>query len=172
MKTWKNYNIKLPSSRTEKQEFRKGRKPILICKICDIVYYKKSWHHKLEEYQKLEKVKKVDFAICPACQMIKNKQLEGRLIVRNMPAKFAKEIINLIQAYSQRAFEQDPLDRLIEIKNEDGQILATFTENQMTVRLAKKIKEVFNKVKMEIQYSSPPSDVVEVEVEFPLAPVV
>lgn len=166
MKNWKDYNIKLPQSRTQKQEFGKAQKPILSCKICDIVYYKKSWHHNLEHYQKLKEDQGVDFAICPACQMIKNKQFEGKLIIKNIPVKFVKEITNLIQSFSQRAFERDPLDRLIKIQQTSNQLIATFTENQLAVKLAKKIKAAFNKVKTEIKYSPSPSDITEAVVSF------
>ena len=163
MRSWKDYNIKLPQGRAHEQEFGKAKKPILICQVCNIVYYKKSWHHNLNQKLKIKNKKPV---LCPACQMIKNKQFEGRLTIKNTPPKFTKEIINLIQAYSQRAFERDPLDRLIKIKKENNQIVATFSENQLAVKTAKKIRDVFEKVKLEIKYVSPPSDVAEVEVNF------
>ncbi len=173
MKAWRNYNIKLPQSRTQKQEFGKAQKPILICKICDIVYYKKSWHHPepgqstIQGRQRLTlKTYALKPVLCPACQMIKNKQFEGKLIVKNIPVKFVKEITNLIQSFSQRAFERDPLDRLIKIQQTTNRLIATFTENQLAVKLAKKIKAAFNKVKMEIKYSSSPSDIAEVVVDF------
>ena len=78
------------------------------------------------------------------------------------------DLNKLIKNFCQRAFERDPLHRLIDIKNDSGNLTATTTENQLAVKLAKKIKEVFgkNKVQVKISYSPSPSDAVYVKINF------
>ena len=45
----------LPEERDFKQEFLKGDKPFLMCSDWGSVYFDKYWHHKIEEFNRLEK---------------------------------------------------------------------------------------------------------------------
>ncbi len=58
------------------------------------------------------------------------------------------------------------MDRLINLKKTEGGFIATTTENQLAVKLAKKIKDVFKKVDYKISYSSSPSDVAYITLNF------
>ncbi len=162
----KQEKIELYAPRTEEREIPKGKLGLIFCKECEAVYYKKSWHHNLRNYKKLKENLPVNFSLCPACQMIKNKQFEGEIIVKNVPEKIKKDLINLIKAFSQKAYERDPMDRLIAIKETKEGTRITTTENQLAVKLAKKIKDVFKKVNMKISYSPQPSDVVYIKLTF------
>ncbi|MEK7555588.1 MAG: NMD3-related protein [Patescibacteria group bacterium] len=152
--------------RTEKHEMPKGKLGLVLCKECNAAYYKKSWHHNLRHFKELREDLRVSFVVCPACNMIKNKQFEGQIEIINIPLKISEELINLIKSFCRRAYERDPMDRLIGIKNTKGGLEATTTENQLAVKLAKKIKQTFKKVDMKISYSPTPSDVVYVKLEF------
>ncbi len=85
--------------------------------------------------------------------MIKNKQFEGEIIVKNPPAKNSRELINLIKSFSRRAYERDVLDRLIEIKNTAEGLKITTTENHLAVKLGKKIQQDFKPSTKKIYYS-------------------
>lgn len=161
--------------RTEKHEIPKGKLGLVFCRECNCVYYKKSWHHNLRYLKKLRENLPVKFAVCPACRMIKNKQFEGQIEINNVPQKISKELIHLIQSFCRRAYERDPLDRLISVNQPQNQrksasMIVRTTENQLAVKLAKKIREVFKsasrRVEMKISYSSAPSDVVYVKLKF------
>ena len=164
MVKWR-YNIEFPPQKIEKKEFPFGEKGVIVCPVCQSVYYKKSWHH--NKNLKL-KTKNLKPRLCPACQMIKNKEFEGQLVISNFPPNTKTDLIRLIKNFSQRAFERDPMDRVINIKTEPGDLLVTTTENQLAVKLAKKIKEVFNKYKVQVKisYSPEPSDVVYIKINF------
>jgi len=166
MKRNEKLNIELFEPRTEKREIPKGKLGLVFCSECNAVYFKKSWHHNLRNYKNLREDLPIKFAVCPACQMIKNKQFEGEIIIENAPSKIQNELINLIKSFCRRAYEKNPMHRLIEIKNSPRGIRITTTENQLAVKLAKKIKEVFKKAEMKISYSSAPSDVVYIKLEF------
>ncbi|MEE8131470.1 MAG: NMD3-related protein [Candidatus Paceibacterota bacterium] len=166
MKKWEKYDIELPLEKTGKREIPKGKLGLVFCKECNSVYYKKSWHHNLRYLKKLRENLPIKFAICPACKMLKNRQFEGQIEIANIPQKISKELVNLIKSFCRRAYQRDPMDRLISIKNTKEGIIITTTENQLAVRLAKKIKQTFKKVKMKISYSSAPSDVVYVKLVF------
>lgn len=156
----------------EEAEFGAGKTNILICKICGATYFYKSWHHRLEDYSR-EESKALKFTLCPACQMIKDKKFEGEIILENVPDNFKKDIKKLAENFGKRAFEADPMDRVISITEEkikrvpakekrgaasrkdfEGKsyIRILTTENQLAKRLAKKINDIFGR-KLEISIS-------------------
>ena len=98
--------------------------------------------------------------------MIKNRQFEGEIIIKNIPSKIFSEIEHLTTIFSRRAYERDPMDRLIAIKKNKNEMVITVTENQLAVKIAKKIKDTFKKVDIKISYSPSPSDVAYVKLEF------
>lgn len=168
----KPHNIKLPKSQHEVEEFA-DKKGLLLCQGCGAAYYKKHWHRSLEKLNLAEtesvakKDKSVKFTLCPACTMIANKQYEGRLIIKNIPDKLAEELESLIRGFCERAYDRDPLDRLIDIKKlSNGDWEVTTTENELANKLGKKIKDNFNKTTTRTIFNAEPGDVTEVTVEF------
>ena len=175
----KSYDIKLPKSHHEAEEFT-AKKGLVLCESCGAVYYKKHWHHNLErlnspEVKSVSDVGKKDtsvkFLLCPACAMIKNKQYEGRIIIQNVPKQIQKELEELILGYGKRAYDRDPMHRLIEVNkntSDGGKNVwqVTTTENQLANKLAKKIKSAFHKTKSKVRFNAEPGDVAEIALEF------
>src|SRR3989344_6528206 len=158
--------IEFYAARTEEHEFVRGKTGLVFCKNCNAVYYKKSWHHNLRHYKNLAENLAIKFLLCPACKMIKNKQFEGEIVILNIPDKFLKELVHLIEAFGRRAYARDSQHRLIEIKKDKRNLIVTSTENQLAKQLAKKIKDAFKKVEEKISYSPAPSDVVYIKLMF------
>ncbi len=162
-----NYRkVKLPKSGHEVQEFGGGKKGILVCEECDAAYFKKFWHHSLLNLKSAKEDMPVNFTLCPACQMIKNRQYEGKVTILNVPEKSLEELVNLIKGFCDRAYKRDALDRLIEIKKVKGSLVVTVTENELANKLGRKIKDAFNKVKVKTSFGAEPSEVGLVTVEF------
>ena len=167
MKRWDQYKIELPKSRHEAEEFGKAKKGIVICGECRAVYHKKAWHHSLEKLKmKDDRDYPLSFQMCPACKMIRDHQFEGEIKVIGYPAEIKKELTNLIRNFCKRAYERDPMDRLIEIKEDGNNLTVTTTENQLAQKLAKKIREIFKRFKIKISYSAEPGDTVYIEMKF------
>jgi NMD protein affecting ribosome stability and mRNA decay len=143
---------RIPKSRKECQEFGPGQIDVLMCQKCGAVYYYKSWHHRLEDYQKLSEDKRIKFVLCPACQMIKDKKYEGQVILRNAPENKKKEILRLVEHIGERAYQRDPMDRIIEIRDRDREVEVLTTENQLAISIGKQIKRAF-KGNLDIQWS-------------------
>lgn len=167
----KNTAGKIPARRSEKQEFRKGEKGVVFCGECGATYFMKSWRHSLEKYRSLPKDAPVKFGLCPACEMVKNHQFEGKIVVKNVPEKEAKDLMGLIENFGERAYERDVLDRVIDVKRtksgKGSEIVVTTTENQLANKLADKIRSTFKKAQAKRSFSSSPGDVEYVEIEFP-----
>ncbi len=172
--TMKNYNnIKASLSRKAMEEFP-AQKGVVLCKTCGAAYHKKSWRHGIEEFNKAEtesissgkKDVPVKFELCPACQMIKNHQYEGRITIKNLPEASEHSLSELVEGFGKRAYEQDAMHRLIEIKNDGDKWVITTTENEMANKLAHKIKTSFSHVKSRTHFAGDPSDVAEITIEF------
>ncbi|MCK4781806.1 hypothetical protein KAS79_02685 [Candidatus Parcubacteria bacterium] len=177
------FKPRYPKSKKEEQEFGSGKINVMVCKKCEAVYWHKSWHHNLNQKSK----ENIKFVICPACQMIKDKKYEGEIILENVPEIYKKSIRILVENFGKRASGKDPMDRVISIKEKkvsrpsaerkrgassrkefknlkDIRILTT--ENQLAVRLAKKINETYGK-KLDVLISySHQEDVVRIRIVF------
>ena len=167
----KPYKVHMPKSAHAEAEFGPGKPGLLICESCGAVYFKKHWHKNLErlnnsEAQSLKNDKKVKFVTCPADTMIKNGQYEGRVTIKNIPEKYKEQLEDLIRGFCDRAYDRDPLDRLIAMKSAGDDWEVTLTENQIANKLARKIKETFSRVISETRFVGGESDVAEVRVEF------
>lgn len=181
---------RIPKSKKEESEFASGKKDILVCKKCHAVYWYKSWHHRLEDYPRLKQSKRVKFVLCPACQMILDRKYEGEIVLKNVPAVFREDIKTLAKNYGKRAEEIDPMDRIISLQEIRAQketarreekrkvpaskrgfdnlkdIRILTTENQLALRLAKKISQVFRgRLSSSISHSHQ-EDTVRIEISF------
>ncbi|OGZ45704.1 MAG: hypothetical protein A3C84_04565 [Candidatus Ryanbacteria bacterium RIFCSPHIGHO2_02_FULL_48_12] len=156
-----SHGVKISQPRKEEAEYGKTKKGMQACKKCHAYFYKKSWHHDLPGVKKGEKkpVPVFTFTLCPACQMIQNRQYEGKVIVDAAPAHLLTEIINLINAYGARAYHADTQHRIIKVQNAKSGITVTTTENQLAIKLAKKIKATFHASKLMVIHLKDPSDV-------------
>lgn len=161
--------VKLPKSRTEEQEFGKAKKGLRVCRTCGAFYFQKSWHHNADAFISRREGKDISmvFVLCPACDMAKKGLYEGRVIIEHVPAQFMRDLPNFITAYCRRAFLRDSQHRLIAIEKSKSEIVITLTENQLAVKLAKKIKDTCNTPHLKIMHNKEPSDVSLVRVIFP-----
>jgi hypothetical protein len=98
--------------------------------------------------------------------MAKYKQYEGKLIIEHIPPKKSVGLFQLIHSYSNRAYQRDPEDRLIDIKRHADSAEFFFTENQLATRLAKKIKSVFKVVHVTIKYAKHSQDAALIVLRF------
>lgn len=161
--------VRFPERRG-KQEFGAGKKEYIICKTCQAAYYDKSWHPSLADYKHLKEKnidkKKINFTLCPACEMIKNKQFEGLITIYNVPSLIKPELINLVNNMGETARSIDPMDRVSKIKESKNLIEVWTTENQLAKKIANKIKSTFPKQlgKEKISFSKDESDVVRVTI--------
>lgn len=149
----------------ELEEFGSGKKGLILCPECKAAYYQKSWHHNILNLDAKENML-VNFKLCPADQMIKNGQYEGKLVVKNLPSDVEQDVFNLIRNIGKMAREKDPMHRLISAVRQGADLVALTTENELAVSMAKKINHAYKKTKVKISFSREPSDVALAVVDF------
>ena len=145
-------------SRYEEQEFGRGKKDVAICKICEAVYFHKSWHHKLEDYKQLSEEKTVNFLLCPACKMLEDGKYEGQVILENVPEEYKDDVVRNIENTGERAWKRDPMDRVISVKCQlsnvnfyDIEVLTT--ENQLARNIARQVEGAYKGAKASFIWS-------------------
>lgn len=160
------YRKKIEHSKKEEQEYGAGKKDFVVCSDCNAVYYQKSWKHGFSDYKHLNENKQVGFEICPACQMIKDGKYEGSIVLENVSAEHKEEILRNIKNTGGRAYKRDPMDRVISIKENGGNIEVLTTENQLARIIARQVGRAYKNTKVDIEWSKEES-VARIKVRFP-----
>ncbi|OGN13376.1 MAG: hypothetical protein A3J47_01005 [Candidatus Yanofskybacteria bacterium RIFCSPHIGHO2_02_FULL_43_22] len=155
-------------SRKEESEFGLGKKDYVLCSECGIVYFDKAWHHRPEE-EKAVHLKtdwKIKFELCPACKMKKDKIFEGEVTIKlgSKGGKVKTDILNTIKNSDEQARDRDPMDRILWMKDKDDEVRVFTSENQLAVRIGKKLESSFPGSKLEIKHSG--EDIIRVYWEY------
>jgi len=141
----KNISASFPKSKKEESEFGKSKKGLIICPKCNAMSWKGSWWHESKVNSEIKKNKHNGYSLCPACKMIENNEYEGEIIIENIDPKIRNSLINSIKNGGELGFKKDPEDRVISIEKDDhnGKINVLTTENQLALKIARKIKKSF-----------------------------
>ncbi|MDO8560961.1 MAG: hypothetical protein Q7R91_01990 [bacterium] len=160
------YMMGKKQSRHAGEEFGPGSVEFVVCSEGGEAYFHKSWHHALSDFKHLGEKKKLSFKLCPFHQMVKNKQYEGELIVENVPVKDHSELVRLIEKSGEHGYRADPMDRIIKIESKGNAIRVELSENQLTQKIANKIRDRFKKTTRKVSRGKDNSDLVRIKVTF------
>lgn len=140
---------------------------VAICTACHAFYYAKSWHHNADLISPREARRlKIAFTLCPADKMIADGLYEGEVVIKNAPPHLHLELLNLIKGFGARAYARDNQHRIIGIRRSKNTFIVTTTENQLAQKLARKIKDAFNKVARTVAHSEEPYETERARVTF------
>jgi NMD protein affecting ribosome stability and mRNA decay len=115
-----------------------------LCKGCGIVYHNKRWQGDGSEIVKSCEV------LCPACQRMADHN-PGGVITLSGPylASHKEEILNRIKQEEAKSREKNPIGRIMEITDQEGQITVTTTEDKLAQKLG---REIYKSQKGELHY--------------------
>lgn len=164
-------SVKLPQRKGESkhEQYGTAHKGIVLCSSCYNIFAGKKWHapESALVQHAMVRGKNIDFHLCPACTMARDHTFEGELIIKNIPQKYDAEIVHLVAASGARATAMDPQDRILSIQKRANGYRVRTSENQLAVKIAKKIKSSFKKkIVMHISYADEPSEVSRILVTF------
>ncbi|UCH80301.1 MAG: hypothetical protein JSW20_11220 [Nitrospiraceae bacterium] len=115
-----------------------------VCTKCHIVYFKKRWYVDEDLYQKKIILKKIERVICPACRKIKDNFPGGIVRLRGaFLGEHKAEIINLIRNEEERARGFNPLERIIKIREMNGEMQITTTNEKLAQRIARSVQKAY-----------------------------
>ncbi|MFA6608324.1 MAG: hypothetical protein WCT07_00190 [Candidatus Paceibacterota bacterium] len=143
-------------------------KGVTECPKCHNVRFEKRWLHSIADLRKEGEEEPIVARTekCPACKIIDGGNYEGELFVEGFREEQKEELLNLIHNYCARATEIDPQDRVIKIEDTEKGLRITTVENELTDRLAKKIKDAFNHVNIHFSHGGEGAEADRVRVTF------
>jgi hypothetical protein len=117
-----------------------------VCKKCGVVF-----HDGIFEW--IEPVPKhAESIICPACRRIEDRYEGGYVVLEGDFLKDHKdEVLNLIRNTEEEEMGYRPLERIIDIKEEDGKIVITTTYEHLARRIGEAVHRAY-KGDLIIQY--------------------
>ena len=122
---------------------KRGLPEVALCKVCGLVYRNKRWQAEAAPEISTQ-------VLCPACQRTEDHN-PGGVVTLSGPylAAHKAEILNTIRHLEAKSREKNPIARIMEIKEEDGHITVTTTEDKLAQKLG---REVFKSQKGELHY--------------------
>ncbi len=142
-------------SKKEAQEFGKAHAGITVCPECKSAYYEKSWHTSIDTTPEHLKTGEILSHLCPADQWKQERRYEGQVVIAlpidNPTAR--ETVLNTIAHSDHQARQKDTLDRVLWTE-EKGNIISVYTsENQLAVRIGKKLAGAFRGSTLDINHS-------------------
>lgn len=131
----------------------KGYPEPTICPVCGLVYYNKHW---VKDNHLLSVVKSIGYKHkCPSCRKIEDHFAMGIIFIsqeNDFVEKHKSEIINLIRNEARREFLRNPLDRIMSLKDNDGEITVETTSENLAMAIGKALERAY-KGKLEFSFS-------------------
>lgn len=114
------------------------------CKGCGIVYHNKRW-----QVERMAGGATCE-VLCPACQRVEDHN-PGGVVTLSGPylAVHKEEILNAIRQQEAKSRGKNPIGRIMEIKDDHGQITVTTTEDKLAQKLG---REIYKSQKGELHY--------------------
>ena len=97
--------------------------------------------------------------------MKKDKIFEGEIIIKLKAEslKLRADVLSTVKNSDKQAQERDPMDRILWMEEREDGIHIFISENQLAVKIGKKLKSSFPGSKLEIKHSG--EDIIRVSVE-------
>ncbi len=146
MKGYKRYN---PASFKKKVDVetdpylpRGGPGEPIVCRGCHAVCTRKRWRIDEVAYAKLLRARTARQVLCPACQKIRDGYPSGQVTLTGpFLAEHWDEILRLIANEEKRAREKNPLERIMSLSEENGQLVLTTTDEKLAQRIGRELRK-------------------------------
>lgn len=117
----------------------------VICRECHAVYHNEHWSLDSRIYQEALRLPDLHYVVCPACQKLHDKQPGGIVtLTGDFVPEHREEILNLIRNEDVRARNVNPLERVMEIREDGGQIEVTTTNEKLAQRLGRAMRRAYS----------------------------
>ncbi len=130
---------------TEKDPYLLKDEPedMTMCTDCNIIYHNKRW--RLPEEDELKRKDRFKKGLCPACQKIRDRFVGGYVTLKGDFLKEHKEeILNLLKNKEEIARHNNPLERIIEIKDLGDTVEITTTTEKFAQRIGRILHKAFH----------------------------
>jgi hypothetical protein len=117
----------------------------VICRECHAVHANERWSLDEKIYKEALRLPEVRYVTCPACQKLNDKQPGGIVtLTSDFIPEHREEILNLIRNEDVRARNVNPLERVMEIREDGREIVVTTTNEKLAQRLGRAVHRAYN----------------------------
>jgi len=122
---------------------RKGAPEVGICPDCGAINRKKRWYVDHAEYARLKRSGALPRR-CPACRKIADAFPSGVLTLRGrFLREHRREILTVARNEERRARGINPLERIMGIRESDGELEILTTDEKLAQRIGREIRKAF-----------------------------
>jgi NMD protein affecting ribosome stability and mRNA decay len=116
-----------------------------VCQECHAIFEKKRWRFDESAYEALIVKVKVKLITCPACLKIRDRYPEGELTLRwpGIP-DHRRDVIGLLRKEEVRAQKVNPLERIMRIEGEGGEVRVLTTNVKLAQRLGRELERAYH----------------------------
>jgi NMD protein affecting ribosome stability and mRNA decay len=118
----------------------------LVCGDCGLVQHQGRWYRGAPPLAELES------GLCPACQRIRERYPAGTIRLHPGFRAHRVEIEHLVRNLEEAEKAEHPLERLMEVKESDGELVITTTGIHLARQIAHKIARRFHQ-KARLRYA-------------------
>ena len=111
---------------------QEGLKEPALCTTCKTAYHRNRWSRDSEIYRELELSPKINWITCPACQKADAGYPEGIVTLRGSYLwEHEEEIRNILKKEENKAYDKNPLERIISMRRKDDELVIETTEEKL-----------------------------------------
>jgi NMD protein affecting ribosome stability and mRNA decay len=124
---------------------RRPKGGLAVCPGCHAIFEKKRWHLDEPRYQELTRKRAAEVRTCPACRKIKDRYTEGIMTLKWAGLRaHGEEVRNLLRQEEARARRVNPLERIMDIKQNRSEWQVTTTNVTLAQRLGNELERAFH----------------------------
>lgn len=118
---------------------------VAACTECRALYQRRHWFFDADAYMRETMQPTTRMVLCPACQKIRDRYAEGQVTLHASPFLTAHkdEVLRLVRNEEERAKGINPLERIVELKESDNEIIVTTTNEKLAQRIGRTLKHSF-----------------------------
>jgi len=118
---------------------------VAACTECHALYQRRHWFFDADAFLRETMQPTTRMVLCPACQKIRDRYAEGQVTLQASPflAAHKDEILHLIRNEEERAKENNPLGRIVEISEFNNGIVVTTTNEKLAQRIGRTLKSTY-----------------------------
>lgn len=115
---------------------------MLACHGCHTLSTGRRWYQDEALYTKLLKAGTVKEVFCPACEKIRDGYPSGQVTLKGpFLAEHRDEILRIITNEEKRARGLNPLHRIMSLREENGQLEITTTDEKLAQRIGRELRK-------------------------------
>ena len=124
------------------------------CPTCGAVYQNKHWTLDAAQAALLRDAGAGNEVMCPACRIEQGQDAQGELVLRGPYWLEHRELVeNLLRNEANEAIGKNPLERIVNMEVEDGEMLVSTTTAKLAQRLGRKLHSA-HKGKVDYHFSN------------------